>query len=252
MWSWSSFFGFLVDPALWNGAWTTVWLTIVTMVIGLVLGLGLALMRSAKPMVLRAIAGGYIWLFRGTPLLVQLIIIYTGLPQVGLKLTAVMSALVGLSLNEAAYLSEVVRSGILSVPRGQFEAARALGMSPGKVMRVVILPQAFRIMVPPLGNSFNGLLKTTTLVSFIGVEELLRQTQYEVQVNFRVLEGLIAAALFYLAMTTVWAAVQSRIEARTNRAFGAAKDDSSRATGTGGPSSGLHAGVDAGIQGEMR
>lgn len=222
MWSWNAFFDFLTSPALLRGAWTTVWLTLVTMVLGLALGLVLALMRSARPWVIRAIANFYLWLFRGTPLLVQLIIIYLGLPQVGIKLSPISAALLGLALNEAAYLSEIVRSGIMSVPRGQFEAARAVGMTPATVLRVVVLPQAVRVMIPPLGNSFNGLLKTTTLVSVIAVEDLLRLTQYEVQTNFRVLEGLIAAACYYLAMTSVWTLIQQRVEAVITRGHGAA------------------------------
>lgn len=217
MWSWSAFFEFLTSAALLRGAWTTVWLTLVTMTFGLILGLVLAMSRSSRSSILRTASAAYIWLFRGTPLLVQLIIIYTGLPQVGIRWTALTCAVVGLSLNEAAYLAEIIRGGILSVAKGQFEAARALGMSPARVMRVVILPQALRVIIPPLGNSFNGLLKTTTLVSVIAVEELLRITQFAVQVNFRVLEGLIAVALYYLVLTTIWGAIQSRIEIRMNR-----------------------------------
>ena len=124
-----------------------------------------------------------------------------------------------LALNEAAYLSEIIRAGLSSVPRGQVEAARSLGMVPRLVMVKVVFPQAFRIMVPPLGNSINGLLKTTTLVSFISVTELLRETQLLYQANFRVLEGLCAAAIYFLVMTTVWAFVQSKIEKRMNRSY---------------------------------
>lgn len=220
MWSWEAFFTFLSSESLLRGAWTTIWLTVVTMVVGLVVGLVLALMRSARSRSIRAVANSYIWLFRGTPLLVQLIIIYTGLPQLGIKFGPIQAALLGLALNEAAYLSEIVRSGIMSVPRGQFEAARALGMKPVTVMRVVVLPQAFRVMIPPLGNSLNGLLKTTTLVSIIAVEELLRLTQYAVQLNFRVLEGLVAAACYYLVMTSIWTLLQGRLEALVNRSHG--------------------------------
>lgn len=218
MWSWAAFIDFLTSSQMLKAAWLTIWLTIVSMGIGLAIALVLALLRLAPVGVLRTIAGAYIWLFRGTPLLVQLIIVYTALPQLGLRFSVIACAIIGLSLNEAAYLAEVVRSGIMSVPKGQFEAARALGMSPYKVMRVVVLPQAARIMVPPLGNSFNGLLKTTTLASVISVQELLRTTQLAFQVNFRVLEGLAAAALYYLVMTTLWQMVQSRIETRLNRA----------------------------------
>ncbi|MPY50456.1 amino acid ABC transporter permease [Streptomyces acidicola] len=217
MWSWEAFFSFLHDPLLLQGAWTTVWLTAVSMALALPLAVLVALGRASGFVPLRLVTGGYVWLMRGTPLLVQLVIIYTGLPQLGLRLGVITSALVGLVLNEAAYLSEIVRAGVLSVPRGQSEAARALGMPPWKVFRVVVMPQALRVMVPPLGNSFNGLLKTTTLVSVISVEELLRRTQFAVQTNFRVLEGLTAAALYYLAMTTLWGLVQRWLEARVGR-----------------------------------
>jgi len=220
MFSFSAFFGYLLDSTLWAGAWTTIWLTAVTMFIGLVLGLLLAVMRSdGAPAPVRGAANFYVWLFRGTPLLVTLIIIYTGLPQVGLKFSALTAAIIGLSLNEAAYLSEIARSGIMSVPKGQFEAARALGMTPMKVMKVVVMPQALRIMVPPLGNSFNGLLKTTTLVATISVTELLRVTQFAVQLDFRVLEGLLAAACMYLLLTSLWDAIQRVIEKRVNRGY---------------------------------
>ncbi|MGF7234596.1 MAG: amino acid ABC transporter permease [Frankia sp.] len=211
-WSWSAFFSFLTDPQIIQGAWTTIWLTVVSMIFGLVLGFVVAGVRTSRFMAVRLVGGCYVWLFRGTPLLVQLIIIYTGLPQLGIRLGVFTSAILGLVLNEAAYLSEIVRAGVLSVPSGQREAARALGMSPLVALRRVILPQAFRIMLPPLGNSFNGLLKTTTLVSVVSVEELLRRTQLAVQVNFRVLEGLTAAAVYFLAMTTLWGFVQRWLE----------------------------------------
>lgn len=226
MWSWDAFFTYLTAETLREGAVTTIWLTVVTMFLGLVFGLFLAIMRGSRVLPLRWFGSFYIWLFRGTPVLVQLIIIYTGLPQVGISLSPIWCAIIGLSLNEAAYLSEVVRGGIMSVAKGQYEAARALGMSPVKVMRVVVLPQAFRIMIPPLGNSLNGMLKTTTLVSVIAVEELLRRTQYAVQVDFRVLEGLVAAALYFLLMTSVWTLIQDRIEAALNKSHRAAPDQS--------------------------
>jgi polar amino acid transport system permease protein len=219
VWSWPAFFEFLSAPTMMSAAWTTVWLTMVSITAGFVLGCVLTLMRSLKWRPVVAIADFYIWVFRGTPLLVQLIIVYTGLPQVGIKFDALTAAILTLSFNEAAYLSEIIRSGISSVSRGQIEAARSLGMVPSRVMGKVVFPQAFRIMVPPLGNSVNGLLKTTTLVSFISVTELLRETQLLYQANFKVLEGLCAAALYFLLMTTIWGFVQSKIEARTNRSF---------------------------------
>jgi polar amino acid transport system permease protein len=219
MWSWPAFFDFLISPSLLEGAWLTVWLTLVTMLLGLTLGFVLAVFKMSRVRVLRVLSEGYIWLFRGTPLLVQLVILYTGLPQVGIRLPAITAAIIGLALNEAAYLAETIRSGIMSVHRGQSEAAQSLGMGGYHRYRLVILPQAIRIIVPPLSSSLNGLLKLTTLVSIIAVNDLLRMTTYAVQENFRVLEGLAVAALYYLAMTTFLTFVQQRLEKRLNRGY---------------------------------
>ncbi|MCB1991814.1 MAG: amino acid ABC transporter permease, partial [Geminicoccaceae bacterium] len=155
----------------------------------------------------------------GTPLLVQLIIIYTGLPQFGLRFSVVQAALLGLILNEAAYLAEIVRGGILGVPQGQSNAGKALGLSPAQVMLFVVMPQATRIIIPALGNSVNGLLKTTSVTSVISMEELLRSTQILIQEKFLVLELFTVAALYYLLMTSLWDVVQRRIEARFGRAY---------------------------------
>jgi polar amino acid transport system permease protein len=217
-WDWSGFFEYLTNPYILEGAWTTLWLTSVAIACGLAIGFLLAMMRRSRLLFVREPAAAYIWLFRGTPLLVQLIVIYTGLPQLGIKFTVVQSALIGLSLNEAAYLSEIVRSGIEAVSKGQLRAARALGMREGQIMRYIVMPQAMRIMIPPLGNSVNGLLKTTSVTSVISMEELLRRTQVLIQERFEVLELFAVAALYYLAMTTAWDFVQRRIE----RSFGRA------------------------------
>jgi polar amino acid transport system permease protein len=157
--------------------------------------------------------------FRGTPLLVQLIIIYTGLPQLGIKLSVIESAFLGLILNESAYLAEIIRGGIQSVSKGQTAAAKALGLNKAQTMRFVILPQAIRLIVPTLGNSINGLLKTTSITSVISMEELLRRTQVLIQERFMVLELFLVAALYYLAMTTVWDFFQRRIERHYGRAY---------------------------------
>lgn len=218
-WDWSAFFEYLTSPFLLKGAWTTVWLTIVSMIIGLVLGLVTAMMRLSSNPILNGIARFYTWLWRGTPLLVQLIIIFTGLPQLGIRLNVVQSALIGLGVNEGAYISEIIRAGIQSVSKGQFDAARALGMTYPTMMRVVIFPQAARVMIPPLGNNFNGLLKTTSLASVISMEELLRRSQMLMQVQFRVLEIFIVAAIYYLIMTTIWGFIQAALERRFSRAY---------------------------------
>lgn len=216
-WDWTAFFGYLTSPFLLEGAWVTVWLTVVSMAIGLVLGLITALMRLSSNPVLRGVARFYTWLWRGTPLLVQLIIIFTGLPQLGLRLNVVQSALIGLGVNEGAYISEIIRAGIQAVSKGQRDAARALGMNYATTMRVVILPQAARVIIPPLGNNFNGLLKTSSLASVISMEELLRRSQMLTQVQFRVLEIFIVAAIYYLVLTTIWGVIQGRLEAYFGR-----------------------------------
>jgi polar amino acid transport system permease protein len=212
-WNWEGFVGYFTNPYLLGGALVTLGLTAATLVLGLLLGLLLVLMRSSKFRVLRWIAATHVWLFRGTPLLVQLIIIYTGLPQLGLvRFTVLQSALLGLVLNEAAYLSEILRAGIQSVPRTQLDAAHALGLNRAKTFVLVIAPQALRVIVPALGNSVNGLLKTTSIVSVISVEELLRRGQILMQQRFEVLEVFMVIAIIYLVMTTVWDFVQRRIE----------------------------------------
>jgi polar amino acid transport system permease protein len=223
-WSWSGFFDYLFNPFILGGVVTTVWLTLAAIAGGLVLGCGLALARLSKNRWLNLPAHFYIWLFRGTPLMVQLIIIYTGLPQMGLKFSVIESALLGLILNEAAYLAEIVRGGIQSISAGQTHAARAMGFTGPQTLRFIILPQAMRLIVPTLGNSINGLLKTTSVTSVISMEELLRRTQVLIQEKFMVLELFLVAALYYLLLTSAWDFVQRRIERHYGRAYGNASD----------------------------
>jgi polar amino acid transport system permease protein len=218
-WDFDGFLEYLFNPYLLQGALVTLGLTVAAIAGGLVLGGVLSLMRLSGPRALVAAARLYIWVFRGTPLLVQLIIIYTGLPQLGLKLSVLESALLGLILNEAAYLAEIIRGGILGVSTGQSSAARALGLNSAQTMMYVVMPQAIRIIIPALGNSVNGLLKTTSVTSVISMEELLRRTQILIQEKFLVLELFAVAALYYLLMTSVWDLIQRRIEARYGRAY---------------------------------
>jgi polar amino acid transport system permease protein len=218
-WNWPGFFDYLINPYLMEGAVTTLWLTIASIGAGFSMGFVLAVMRLSKLRLVSFAAAFYVWLFRGTPLLVQLIVIYTGLPQIGIRLSVIESALIGLSLNEAAYLSEIIRAGIAAIPSGQSQAGKALGMRNLQIMRFIILPQAVRIIVPPIGNSVNGLLKTTSITSVISMEELLRRTQVLIQERFMVLELFAVAALYYLAMTTAWDFVQRAIERRFGRAY---------------------------------
>ncbi len=218
-WDWGGFFEYLVNPYLLQGAAVTLGLTVAAIIGGLVVGCLLSLMRLSSYKWLVLLAKGYIWIFRGTPLLVQLIIIYTGLPQLGIKFSVVESALLGLVLNEAAYLAEIIRGGILGVAAGQSSASRALGLNSAQTMMYVVLPQAIRIIIPALGNSINGLLKTTSITSVISMEELLRKTQILIQEKFLVLELFSVAAIYYLLLTSVWDVIQRRIEARYGRAY---------------------------------
>lgn len=212
-----AFFGYLTNWFLIGGVGVTVALTVAGVVGGLILGMGIALMKMSDARPLRWIAAFYIWLFRGTPLLVQLVVIYTGLPQLGIKLGAVESALLGLILHEAAYMAEIIRSGFLSVPAGQREAAWALSLGGRTTFWRVTLPQAFRLMIPPLGNSINGLLKATSLASVISVEELMRRSEMLMQEQFLTLEVYAAAAVYYLALTSLWDLVQRPLERHFGR-----------------------------------
>ncbi len=204
-----SYFG---NGFLWRGALTTLWLTAIPIAAGLVLGTFVALMNMSKNRALQGFAQFYIWIFRGTPLLIQLVIIYTGLPQFGIRLGVVESALIALTLNETAYLAEIIRSGFLGVPAGQREAALSLGSPSWLVVWKILLPQAFRLMIPPLGNSVNGLLKATSITSVISMEELMRRSQMLMQEKFDVLEVFCCAAVIYLVMTTVWTLFQRQLE----------------------------------------
>lgn len=228
-WDWEGFFDYLFNEFLLMGVVTTIWLTIAAIVGGLALGAVIALLRMSPVRPASLAAQFYIWVFRGTPLIVQLLIIYTALPLAfGVRFTVVQSALIGLILNEAAYLAEIIRGGVLAVPAGQTNAGRALGLTQTQIMVNVVAPQAMRIILPPLGNSVNGLLKTTAITSVISMEELLRRTQILIQEKFLVLELFTVAAVYYLILTTAWDIVQRRIEARYGRAYAPQKLAESR------------------------
>lgn len=219
IWNWHGFFMYLGSGFIFRGALVTLMLTVFATCAGFILGTVLAVMKRSGHKGLSLSARFYIWLFRGTPLLVQLIIIYTGLPKFGIRLDVTTAALIGLSLNEAAYLAEIIRAGLDAVSPGQIAAARALGMEERQIARYVTFPQALRIIVPPLGNSVNGLLKTTSITSVISMEELLRRAQLLVQEHFMVLELFTVTAIYYLAMTSTWDLIQRRLEQYVNRPY---------------------------------
>lgn len=208
---------YLVSGVFIRGAGMTLLITIVSLLIGMAVGLALALMQEATVAPLRWLTVAYLWLFRGTPVLFQLIFIFNVLPSFGILLSGFASAVLGLGLNEGAYMAEIMRAGIQAVGRGQRTAGRALGMRDWQVMRYVVLPQAARIIIPPVGNQFIGMLKLSALVSVIAVNELLLVASQTASANFRYLEALTAAGLYYLFFTTVFMLVQARIERWASR-----------------------------------
>lgn len=206
-------------PFLLKGAWYTVELSIGGMVFGLSLGFVIALMRLSKRKSLRAAARTYVSFIRGTPLLVQLFVIYYGLAQFGIRLDPIPSALIGLSLNVAGYTGEILRAAIASIDKGQWEAARALGLSWAQTMRLVIVPQAARVALPPLGNSFISLVKDTSLAATIQVPELFRQAQLITARTFQIFTMYFTAAVLYWIISTALATLQERLERHYSKQF---------------------------------
>lgn len=189
-------------PFLLKGALLTLEISVISLVFGLAAGLLGALGVLARNPLLRWPARFYVWLIRSTPLLVQLFIIYFGLPQFGLNLSPFWSGVLGLALNTGAYNAETIRAGILSVPRGQREAARSLGMSSAMTMRRIVLPQALRLIIPPLGNNFVILIKDTSLVSTITLVELTLTAQRLIASTYKPFEMYLMAAFLYAVLTT--------------------------------------------------
>ncbi|MGH8433518.1 MAG: cystine ABC transporter permease [Pseudomonas sp.] len=204
-------------PFLLKGAIYTVVLSLGGMFFGLLLGFLLALMRLSRFKLLSWSSRIYVSFFRGTPLLVQLFMIYYGLPQLGIQLEPLPAALIGFSLNMAAYTCEILRAAIASIDRGQWEAAASIGMTPAQTLRRAILPQAARTALPPLGNSFISLVKDTALAATIQVPELFRQAQLITARTFEIFTMYLAAALIYWVLASALATLQNHLEARVNR-----------------------------------
>ena len=204
-------------PLLEAGLKFTVPLTILSFIIGVSIAFLVAIVRVLQIKPFDGIVRLYVWIVRGTPLLVQLFIIFYGLPSIGVTLDALVSAIIGFSLSVGAYSSEIIRAAILSVPKGQWEAAHALGMSKAQTLRYVILPQAIRVAVPPLSNSFISLVKDTSLAATITVAEMFQVAQ---QITARTYEPLwlyIEVAVIYLIFCSGLTLLQSRMEVRFGR-----------------------------------
>ena len=205
-------------PTLLGGAVTgTIPLALVSFVLGLAIALGVALLRLSKVRILSGIARIYVSIIRGTPLLVQLFIIFYGLPSIGILVPAWPSAIIAFSLNVGGYAAEVIRAAILSVPRGQWEAAYTIRMSPAQTLIRVILPQAARVSVPPLSNTFISLVKDTSLASLILVTELFRQAQEIAAFSREFMALYIEAAFIYWMICLVLSTGQSALERRLDR-----------------------------------
>jgi len=197
------------------GTKTTLILALSAVIIGTILGLVLSLMKLSKFKVLKAIAVTYIEFVRGTPLLIQIWIIYIGLPLViGVDLPDIMTGIIALSLNSGAYVAEIIRAGIQAIDRGQMEAARSLGMKEGLAMREIIIPQAFKNILPALGNEFISIIKESSMVSVIGVAELMYNTGTVRAASFIPFEPLIVAALIYFVITFILTRIMGVVERR--------------------------------------
>ncbi|HLU70398.1 MAG TPA: amino acid ABC transporter permease [Fibrobacteria bacterium] len=197
-----------------SGAGITLALTVISMIAGIVLGLVLALMKTSRSPLLRVPSSVYIFLFRGTPVLLQMIFVFAALPQLGIRFSPFQSAVIALSLNEAAYMAEIIRAGLQSIDREQWTAGRVLGFRDSQIFRYIVLPQAARIIIPPTGNQFIGMLKTSALASVVAVSDLLQTAQRTASANFDYVNTLIAAAAYYLLFTTVFTFLQDRLERR--------------------------------------
>jgi polar amino acid transport system permease protein len=212
--------GYLFSLNFAHAALMTVWISLASLLAGMVIGLLLAAGQEVPSRIVRGAIMGYLWLFRGTPVLLQLVFAFNVLPLFHVVLPAYACAVLALGLNEGAYMTEIMRSGIRAVGPGQRLAARALGLEERQIMMSIVLPQALRIVIPPIGNQFNGMLKLSALVSVIGVQELLLVADQTASMNFRFLETLTTAGIYYLAMTTVLMVIQVFIERACQRRRG--------------------------------
>src|SRR3954466_4493626 len=206
------------DSTFWHALWATIYISVIAQVAGILLGLVAALARMSRFWPFRLISGVYVLIFRGTPVLVQIFFVYLALnlPSVSLGVGTIpaeaVAGIVALSINEGAYMREIIRAGIDAVDRGQMEAAKSLGMRYGLAMRRIVLPQAARVIVPPLGNEFNNMLKTTSLVFTIGVYEMFADAEIGYSNSFQPVEYFLGVAFWYLVLTTLWGFIQAAIE----------------------------------------
>ncbi|MGU7812501.1 amino acid ABC transporter permease [Burkholderia sp. AW49-1] len=201
-------------PVMVKGALLTLKFAVASMALGLVVGLVVAIMRIGSNRLASGLAQGYVSLMRGTPLLVQMFVVYYGLPDLGITLDPTTAGIFTLTLNAGAYLSESMRGAILGIGRGQWAAAHSLGLTHVQTLRYIVCPQALRLAVPSLGNTLISLIKDTSLVSVITVTELLRSTQEVIAATFQPLPLYLAAAAIYWVLSTLLTRLQGRVETR--------------------------------------
>lgn len=201
-------------PFLLEASVLTLEISILSIVVGLVLGLIIVLMKISKFKPIVWFADFYIWSIRGTPLLVQLFLVYFGLPQIGIEMTPFVASVTALGINAGAYIAEILRGGIQSIPKGQVEAAQSLGMNYSTIMRRIILPQAMRVSIPGIGNESITLLKDSSLASLVTLSELMMTSQRFAATNYAFIEFYITAAVLYLVMTTLFTLILRKIEFR--------------------------------------
>jgi polar amino acid transport system permease protein len=207
-------FGFMLKylPFIMKGVGTTVYVSLLSIIFASILALFGAIGRLSRNPVFYGVSTFYVSLIRGTPLIVQIFVIYLGLPQLGIVIDAVPAGIIALSVCYGAYMTEIFRAGIQTIGRGQIEAAYSLGNTYSQMMRRVVLPQAFRIIIPPTGNEFIAMLKDSSLVAFLGVWELFFRAKQVGRQHFRSMETLIIAALFYWMVTIIFQYFQGRLE----------------------------------------
>jgi polar amino acid transport system permease protein len=204
-------------PFILGGTWITILLCVTSIIIATVLAIFGAIARLSQNPMINGVASLYVSVVRGTPLLVQIAFVFLALPQLDIRIPSIPAGIVALSFNYGAYMTEIFRAGIQAVPRGQREAAEALGMPERLVMRRIVLPQAVRIVLPAIGNDFVAMIKDSALVSTIAVQELLWRAQNVGRQNFRTLEALLIAALVYWALTIIFSFFQEHVERRMAR-----------------------------------
>ncbi|WP_462413023.1 amino acid ABC transporter permease [Neobacillus sp. Marseille-QA0830] len=204
-------------PILKAGIQFTIPLTLITFVLGLILAFFIALARITNIKVLNGAARFFVWIFRGTPLLVQIFILFYGLPSLGITLNPFPAAIIAFTINVGAYSSEIIRAAILSIPKGQWEAAYSIGMTQSQAMRRIIIPQAVRVSLPPLGNSFISLVKDTSLAATITVTELFQKGQQIAAYTYEPLWIYIEVAFIYLIFSTILSYLQNKLEVRFER-----------------------------------